>query len=371
MPPVGHVERRGKARWRARYRGPDGRERSKTFRRRIDADRYLVNIDFQRARGQWVAPELGRTTLSEFWVRFKPSLELSLRPTTLDLYSGHWRKHIAPALGSCPLARITRLEIEEFVLRMNECGVGKPTIRAVLSLLHRILSAAVSNDFIAANPCARIPLPALEQREARFLSMEEVHRLQEATPNRSRAVIAIAALGGLRFGEIAALREHRIDLQRGQIRIEDALVEVNGTLVLGPPKNKQQRSVSLPSKVMDLISTTMRLFPPNADGYLFTAEDGGLMRRSNFRKRVWIPAVKKADLGKLRFHDLRHTAAALAIAAGAHPKALQARLGHSSIAVTLDRYGHLFEGLDFEIARGLDRLEQEREEQTYGEQVGA
>lgn len=89
-------------------------------------------------------------------------------------------------------------------------------------------------------------------------------------------------------------------------------------------------------------------------GLVFPSPDGGPLRRTNFRQRVWLRAVKRAGLAGFRFHDLRHTAAAFAIATGAHAKALQSRLGHSSVSVTLDRYGHLLPGLDEQIATGLD-----------------
>jgi integrase len=89
-------------------------------------------------------------------------------------------------------------------------------------------------------------------------------------------------------------------------------------------------------------------------GLVFPTPAGEPMRRSNFARRVWAPATQAAGVDGLRFHDLRHTAVALAIQQGAHPKAIQERLGHSSVTVTLDRYGHLYEGLDGDLADGLD-----------------
>jgi integrase len=90
--------------------------------------------------------------------------------------------------------------------------------------------------------------------------------------------------------------------------------------------------------------------------YVFTAVQGGPIRKSTFLRRYWKPAVTASGIEGLRFHELRHTAAAIAIQAGAHPKAIQARLGHSSITVTLDRYGHLMPGTDQTVADGIDQL---------------
>jgi integrase len=156
---------------------------------------------------------------------------------------------------------------------------------------------------------------------------------------------------------------------RRRARIVEALYEDRGGLRFGPPKTKQSiRAIALPSFVADALAAHLDAFPPGSEGFVFTTgargsdrppkEAGGPVRPSNFRHRIWHPAVKRAGIAppRPRVHDLRHTAAALAIQAGAHPKQIQEQLGHSSITVTLDRYGHLFESLAEELAARLDLL---------------
>lgn len=355
---MAHVQKRGPGRWRARYRGPDGRERSRTFRRKADAERFLATVETDKVRGTWVDPRLSRTSIEAFWHRqLLPHLISRIRPTTLDLYTMLWRRYLLSALGERPLGTITRLDIEEFVARLTAAGVGAPTVGAALRLLHRILEAAHSAGIIARNPASGVKAPSLPQQEMPFFTAAEVERLIVATPDFWRAFVLLAAWGGLRFGEIAALRIDRIDFLRRHVRIEETLTEVNGTLRLGPTKTRAKRVVTLPAFVIEAVAEHIRKWPPKDDGFLFRSRDGGLPRRSNFRRRVWHLALEAAGLPQIRFHDLRHTAAALAIAAGAHPKALQARLGHSSITTTLDRYGHLMEGLDTELATRLELLQ--------------
>ena len=135
--------------------------------------------------------------------------------------------------------------------------------------------------------------------------------------------------------------------------VVEQLTEVNGTLAVGPPKTAAaRRSVSVPPTLADLMQE--QLERRSVNGLMFPSAGGDALRRSNFRRRAWTPATRQVGLDELRFHDLRHTAVALAIAQGAHPKASQERMGHSSITVTLDRYGHLFPGIDERIADGLD-----------------
>ena len=354
---MGFVERRGQGRWRARYLTPDKKERSKTFRRRVDAERFLISIQDARQRGAWVDPRRGRITVETYWLtELRPSLEQRLRPTTLDLYDLHWRLYVAPALGRRAVGSLSRWDIEQLSFRLRERGIGAPTIRAVLGLVKRVLQGAVEVGYLATNPATGVQPPARQIREMRFLTPAQLDRLVEVVPGEWRPLILLAAWGGLRIGEIGALRPKHLDLVAGRLRVEENLTEVNGQVHLGPPKNKQKRSVALPSFVVESLSQFLDEHPRGEDDFLFQSGDGGPLRRSNFTSRVWRPALKAAGLGRVRFHDLRHTSAALAVAAGAHPKALQARMGHSTIAMTLDQYGHLYEGVDAQIADQLDQL---------------
>ncbi len=167
----------------------------------------------------------------------------------------------------------------------------------------------------------------------RFLSAEELASVVDAAADRERALIMLLGLCGLRIGEAAALTVEDLDLLRGSVRISKAASEVRGEVIMGPTKTGAVRAVPLPAIVREELAAHVAASTPARGGLVFTGPEGGPLRRTNWRRRVWRPALGRAGIAEPlpRPHDLRHTAAALAIAAGAHPKGVQAMLGHSSI----------------------------------------
>ena len=190
--------------------------------------------------------------------------------------------------------------------------------------------------------------------EMRFLTRGEVETLASAA-GQYRALVLTAAYTGARFGELAALRIDRLDLLRRRLTVAYSLSDVRGQWSLKAPKTAaSRRQIALPRSLCDVLSGLLAVVPAGDDGFVFQAPQGGPLRRSNFRRRVWLPSVHRSVGEPMRFHDLRHTHVALLIAQGEHPKTIQVRLGHTSISTTLDTYGHLFEGLDEAAADRLD-----------------
>ncbi len=225
-------------------------------------------------------------------------------------------------------------------------------------MLSQILKAAVRARYIPANPADGIPLPRKPRREQLFLNPVEVDRLADAVGPRYRALIYVLSYGGLRWGEAAALRAKRVNVLRGRVDVNESLAEVGGDLHFGATKNHRNRTVIIPAFLREMLNEHMVTFcGSDPDGLVFTASNGAAMRNSNFTKNVWQPAIAEAELPeRLRIHDLRHTAAALLISQGAHPEAIKRHLGHSSIVVTMDVYGHLFPSEAESLAEALDSL---------------
>lgn len=175
------------------------------------------------------------------------------------------------------------------------------------------------------------------------------------SPPRFGVLVRFAAYTGLRAGEICALRAGRVDLRQGRVTVAASVTEVSGHgLIFSEPKTYERRSVTLPGFLVEQLEHRVSSDPL---AFVFPARDGGILHHKTFYRRVFKPAVHAAGLpDRVRFHDLRHTCASLCIALGAHPKAIQERLGHSSITVTLDRYGHLFPKLDEALTNRLDQL---------------
>lgn len=160
----------------------------------------------------------------------------------------------------------------------------------------------------------------------------------------------------MRWGEAAGLQLEQIDLLHRRVIVDRALTETSGHLQIGLPKTRSSaRQISMPSFMINEIESHLGSFPMGVEGHLVTSAGGGLLRRSNFRRREWLPAVAEARLSPFRYHDLRHSHVALLIAQGEHPKLIADRLGHASPTVTMGIYGHLFPGLDEEAADRLDR----------------
>ena len=171
---------------------------------------------------------------------------------------------------------------------------------------------------LAQSPCRRVPLPKVEREEMRFLTPAEVATLADAIAPCYRALVLVGAYGGLRIGELAGLRRGRVDLLRGTVQVAEIVVEVRGVLHMGPPKTRaSRRTVGLPRFVVEELVIHLA-GPGDLDAFVFTAPEGGPLRVNLFRARVWRPAVTAAGLEGLRIHDLRHTAVALWIAAGAN-----------------------------------------------------
>jgi integrase len=207
-----------------------------------------------------------------------------------------------------------------------------------------MLKAAVRNRYIPRNPADGIKLPRQTKKEMLFLDATEVDRLASAVPDQYSTLIYLLAYTGMRWGEAAALRRRHIDVLRSRIEIAESLEEVGGSLSFGTPKNHKRRTIVIPAFLRDLLNDhVLRFRIGDREDLIFTASNGAPMRNSNFRAYVWKPALAIAGLpAELRIHDLRHSAAALLISQGGHPEAIKRQMGHSSIRVTMDTYGHLY-----------------------------
>ncbi len=350
---MGWIEQTNNKKWRAGYRDPSGKVRHKTFSRRADAKRFLAETSIETGSGSWIDPRAGKTELAE-WVEFWWETMVNLRPSTRARYRYVLDNNLLPHLGKMALNEISPPQIRHWVANLS-AELAPATVRKAYVVLTSVLKVAVENGLIAQSPCRGISLPKIEHSEMRFLTPREIHKLADAIDPRYRALVLIGAYGGLRWGEMAGLRRDRFDAQAAELKVAEILVEVDGrTLSMGPPKTRAgRRTVPIPTEVAsELLNHIDRFCAPDSD-LIFASPEGGFMRRGLFRQRVWLPAVKAAEVDPLRVHDLRHTAIALWIATGAHVQAIKTWAGHSSASVVLDRYGHLFPSANDDLRSGL------------------
>lgn len=346
------IERRtrnGAVRWYMRYRDPSGHQRTKTFDRRVDAERYLARVEGTKLDGSYVDPKRAAMTVGEFAAQWKKA-QAHLKPSTRERYASLLRTHVEPRWSTVRLSDVSHVAVQAWVSDLAEQRSASIAIKAhrVLSL---ILSLAVRDGRIARNPADRVGLPRETRADRRYLSHQDVHALAHDAGN-DEIVILFLAYTGLRFGEMAALRVRRLDLLRREVEVAESVTSVNGKLIWGTPKGHTRRWVGLPGFVAELLAQHVE--GKAADDLVFASSNGAVLRASNFRRDVWDPAVTAAGLRGVVPHGLRHTAASLAIAAGADVKVVQQMLGHKSATMTLDLYGHLFENRLGEVADRLD-----------------
>lgn len=354
---MAHIERRGKGRYRARYRGPDGKERSRTFDRRVDAERWRASVETSIAQGEWLDPARSAMLLSD-WAKRWIETRTDLRPSTRARLEGIVRLHVVKQFGRRKLSSLSNAEVREWAAAMTSEGTGATTVRKSVFALRQMLDAAVADRRLSVNPAASVPLPAEQVIEQRYLSAEEADALAEAIAPEYRALVLLGAYAGLRWGELAGLRRRRIDVLRSRVMVAETAVQVSGSITFGEPKTpKSRRVVPVARSIMREVERHLaEHVGPEGDALVFTAAQGGPMFRATFHRHVWSPAIKAAGLDGLRVHDLRHSFVSIMVAAHANPKAVSTWAGHSSVSFTLDRYGHLYDDHADDVADQIDEL---------------
>jgi integrase len=335
---VAHIQKRGD-RWQARYRAPDGRERTKRFDRKVDAQRWLATVEADKARGTYVDPEAGQRTFGDYAASWRAGQVH--RPTTAAQVETHLRRHVLPTFGRRRLSSVRPSDVQAWV--EDRATVLEPaTVEVVYRYLSAIFTAAVEDGLLAKSPCRGIRLPKVEKPRVTPPTVQQVQAITEAMPERYRALVTLAATTGLRQGECFGLTVDHVDLDAQVLRVEQQLVSVNGrAAALAPPKTAaSRRAVPLPNVTVDALSEHLeRFYMADSEpipGLIFTDELGRPLRRNRFGE-MWRPVA-----GGLHFHDLRHFYASLLIRHGESVKVVQARLGHASAAETLDTYSHLW-----------------------------
>lgn len=369
---MGWISRKDdKSSYVARYRDPAGREHSKSFRTKAEAKAFLNSVENAKQRGEWSDPAGAKVRFEDYAVQYVAGIT-HVQPGTKLKIEGHLRNQILPAFGRLPLGAIQPTDIRSWIAALQEDGLAPATIAGIYRTFSKIMKTAVIDVLISRSPCIGIDLPKqTSHEEMKFLEPAQIEALADAIEPRYRALIFMAAYTGMRWGELAALRVRRLNLLKGTVDVSGSLAEINGHTHIQPPKTGKPRTISLPRSLSEMLGEHIGHYP-SEDGFVFSSPEGKPLRR-DFYSRSYLPALIASGLDEqlclctnrkcqqrhrpiYRFHDLRHTCAALLIAQGAHPKEIQERLGHSTITLTFDRYGHLFPSLDERLRDGLDKM---------------
>lgn len=332
-------------RWRARLL-VDGREVSRSFPTKEQAKQWLTGQQAALNRDEWISPKRGTVTfreVAEVWLA-RPNV----RESTRERDASYLRSMILPRLGAKSVRSIEPDDLDQLVRDLQKEGKAPATVRKASQITGAVLEDAVRRKRLNRSPHRGVRLPALPDEEMMFLTAEQIHQVADEL-GEHRGMALLGGFGGLRLGEVIGLKGEDVDRATRAIRVRRTATETSSGVTTGPPKTRAAiRTVSLPGWVVDGL--------PDHSGWLFPDSRGGPMRDGNWRRRSWRPAVESAGFSGLRFHDLRHSHVALLISMGTDPKTIAARLGHKSVRVVLDHYGHLYESADRDVADQLERF---------------
>ena len=350
-----HADRGGKRNgWRALWRDHEGRQRSKSFDRKLDAERHLSTVEADLLRGIYVDPRAGQITLSEYAERWM-AVQV-WRQSTRELAESHLSNHIGPGLGSRKLVAITRTDVQGFVAALEAKGLSPRTVEGIYRRLVSMIEGAVHDRLIVQSPAVKIRLPKVNHTVASqvvALDVDDVHRIAEAAPPWLTAFVWTIATAGLRPGEAAGLTVERVDFMRRSISVDRQLTTLSkGVPQLGPPKTASSvRTIPVADSLIAELNRHMIEHKPveieDGASLLFSNRDGRPLRRNTLGD-AWDRLRKKLDLpAEARgWHSLRHTYASWLIEDGLSVRTVQARLGHASATETLEVYSHLWPDSD-------------------------
>jgi integrase len=329
------IKKRDNGQWRARYRDDAGKEHARHFARKVDAQRWLDEVITSVVTGQYVDPKAGLTTVADYAQQWQ--VAQLWRATTARRVEKDLRVHILPTLGSRPLASVQTSDMQGLV-KAWPATLAPSSARVVYATVRTLFRAAVEDRLINSSPCtSRVRLPRAGHNTLTIPDPAVVLAIADHLPAHHRAVVYVSAGLGLRPGEVFGLKASDVDFLRRSVTVQHQLDE--GRRLVPLKTDGSYRVVPLPDVVA--LELSRHLEGRERAGLMFTARDGQPVLRNLFTK-VWRGAVAAAGAPGLHLHDLRHVYASALIHAGESVKTVQRRLGHSSAAMTLDVYSHLW-----------------------------
>ncbi|MGW6650825.1 integrase [Streptomyces sp. CB02130] len=373
-------------RYRARYIGPDGTEKSKSFpdKQKRKAEAWLSKTAADMDSGQYVDPTLAQTTFREYaerWLKAQTS-----DPASRESVNSQIRLHALPYLGSRPLGSFKPEHIRDWLAELERAIPATSYRRVIFSSVSAILNAAVDDEYMRKNPCSAstVRAPARNPHQVVPWAADRVFAVQAALPEQYRAMVDLGAGCGLRQGEIFGLAEEEVRFGAGWVHVGCQVKVIQGELVFALPKRQKVRDVPLSPHVADALKKHLADFSPVAvtlpwarpDGkpvtkrLLFIRPDGkGAVRRTDFNTRLWKSALVAADVippaepGKRHtaarehgMHALRHFYASVLLDAGENIKALSTYLGHTDPGFTLRTYTHLLPSSEGRARIAMDKV---------------
>ncbi|MFH7599928.1 site-specific integrase [Streptomyces racemochromogenes] len=363
-------------RYRARYIGPDGSEKSRSFpdRQKRKADAWLANIEADMSQGRYIDPAAGAVTFAQYVKGWMAALTID--PVTRESVEIRLRVHALPYLGDRPMASFRPSHLRAWMRELEATGRAASYRRSIFANVSAVFTAAVEDRIIAENPCrARsVRAPRIDPRKVKPWTVDRVMAVHEALPEQYQEMVALGAGCGLRQGEIFGLAVEDVDFLSGIVRVVRQVKLIRGTqMVFAPPKGGKERHVPLPESVAFALAAHITRHAPAETSLPWKMPDGAPVKaellfmgpnarpphRNRFNERVWRPALRKAGVEAGRengMHALRHFYASVLLDAGESIKALSEYLGHHDPSFTLRTYTHLMPSSETRTRAAVDRV---------------
>lgn len=368
----GHIRERSPGRW-AVIRDPETSKRKRKWHSFIgtkrEAQKECARLITALQGGDYVEP--GKETVAQFFDRWLTHVRSQVSPRSHERYTEIARKNLVPLLGNATLTKLRPEQISAAygkVLvsgrRDGAGGLAPRTVHHMHRILRQALGQAVKWQILARNPADAVDPPKVERVKMRaFDAHETAVLLAHFRPTRMFIPVVLGALCGLRRGEVTALRWRAVDLAAGQLAIVESTEQTRTGTRANETKSGRARRVALPSLALEelrqhrarqaeeLLKLGMRL---SDDAHVFAQADGTPVQPNSLTHEFTRILALSKKLPRVRFHDLRHSHATQMLAGGVHPKIAQERLGHSSIAITLDLHSHVLPGMQEDAAAKVD-----------------
>lgn len=345
MATIERYQTKGGTLWRVRYRTPDRKQTQKRgFTTKRDAELFAASVEVSKARGEYIGASAGRVEIGALGPLWLDRQKGHMKPSGFRSYESAWRNHVKPRWGHTRVSDVRYTDVQAWVAALS-ADLSASMVANTYSVLARILDDAVRDRMLASNPARGVKLPKRPPRKNVYLTAAQLDALA-VEAGRYYSLVLLLGTGGLRWGEAAALRVADVDFLRRRVALHRNAVKVGGEFVVGSLKSNKNRTVALPAFVIDALAQTAN--GKGRDDLLWASSSGGYLAPPS-SVGSWLSGAvdrcRRADktFPRVTAHDLRHTAASLAISAGANPKVVQRMLGHASAAMTLDVYADLFE----------------------------
>ena len=368
----GNIRRRKDGRWEGRYTaGHDPETGKQIFKNVLGKTQAEVKEKLKKALEEVKKIDFTRTGkyTVEMWMDewFENVCKIKVRASSHQTYRGYIDHHIAPYIGDIPLEKLSTMDLQKLYRKLmtkgrverieaekQSKGLSAKTVRNINQVISSAMDFAVAQKIISVNPCKAVALPKVEHKEMKTIPAEQLQAfLNEAKETGVYEMYYIELATGLRRGELLGLKWQDIDWKNGIIKVRRQIARADGEIVEAPLKTKNSyRAVTISQQAIEVLKAQKA---KTNDEYVFASPNGGPISPdsvNNMLNRM----LARAGIPKVRFHDLRHTFATIALQNGVDIKTVSGMLGHFSAGFTLDTYAHVTTSAQKEAAETMGNI---------------